>query len=280
MQSISVKEAEVSAVDVAYDEARAYLALDTNAKANSGWFKWIRRDRDSDSFFSRPNYGLTGFGTQVAILVAKAYVDCVEDAVGSAFGPTGTEVEQVRLCARTLDTTLKRSRAWVIERAKAPSFQDSLSELAERPSALPVRTAGRKPMTQRRCFVLALAKSLCMLTDDIPVKLIMVASLRGWQGTDDREVRRILTEEVKSSIKASVIAERASSTDSERTSNAVLARIQASTRPKASAQTDGRTDAGKLAAAMALVATLTDVTASTVMVDSLAGLAQEFGIEI
>jgi hypothetical protein len=280
MQSISVKEAEVSAVDAAYDEARAYLALDTNAKANSGWFKWIRRDRDADSFFSRPNYGLTGFGTQVAILVAKAYVDCVEDAVGSAFGPTGTEVEQVRLCARTLDTTLKRSRAWVIERAKAPSFQDSLSELAERPSALPVRTAGRKPMTQRRCFVLALAKSLCMLTDDIPVKLIMVASLRGWQGTDDREVRRILTEEVKSSIKASVIAERASSTDSERTSNAVLARIQASTRPKASAQTDGRTDAGKLAAAMALVATLTDVTASTVMVDSLAGLAQEFGIEI
>jgi hypothetical protein len=32
--------------------------------------------------------------------------------------------------------------------------------------------------------------------------------------------------------------------------------------------------------AMALLATLTDVTASTVMVDSLAGHAQEFGIEI
>jgi hypothetical protein len=280
MQSISVKEAEVSAVDAVYDEARAYLALDTNARANSEWFKWIRRDRDADVFFSKPNYGLTGFGTQVAVLVAKAYVDCVEDTVGSTFGPTGTEVEQVRLCARTLDRTLKRSRAWVIECAKTPSFQDSLTELAEHPSALPVRTAGRKPMTQRRCFVLALAKSLCVLTDDIPVKLIMVASLRGWPGTDEREVRRILTEDVKSSIKAAVIEERARSTHSERTSNAVLARIRASTKPEPSTQTDSRSDAEKLAVAMALLATLTDVTASTVMVDSLAGQAREFGIEI
>lgn len=280
MYSISVKDVEVSAVDTAYDEARAYLALDTNARANSEWFKWIRGDRDAVGFFSRSNYGLTGFGTQVAAHVARAYVDCVEDSVGSAFGPTGREVEQVRLCARTLDRTLKRSGAWVIESAKTPIFQDSLAELAEHPSALQVRTAGRKPMTKRRYFVLALAKSLCMLTGDIPVKLIMAASLRGWQGTDDREVRRILTEEVKSSIKASVIAERASSTDSERASNAVLTRIQVSTRPKPPTQPDNRSDGEKLAVAIALLATLTDMTASTLMVDSLAGLARDFGIEI
>jgi hypothetical protein len=147
------------------------------------------------------------------------------------------------------------------------------------PSWLEARTAGRLPLGKRRAFVLRLAESLCAMTSTIPTKLLMVATVLGWEETSDRTIREILTKETREAIAARTAANRKAVIASEKEAHNLINRVSVNTNLAGASVADGRSDGEKVADTLRLLETLTDRTASTVMVDALAGFAVEFGVE-
>jgi hypothetical protein len=135
------------------------------------------------------------------------------------------------------------------------------------------------PLGKRRAFVLRLAESLCAMTSTIPTKLLMVAAVLGWEETSDRTIREILTKETRAAITARTAANRKAFIASENEAHNLINRVSINTNSVGTSVTDGRSDGEKVADALRVLETLTDRTASTVMLDALAGFAVEFGVE-
>lgn len=66
---------------------------------------------------------------------------------------------------------------------------------------------------------------------------------------------------------------------SENEAHNLINRVSINTNSVGTSVTDGRSDGEKVADALRVLETLTDRTASTVMLDALAGFAVEFGVE-
>lgn len=273
--SVAVKEREESAVVTACEDARAFLKLEPSAQAKSDWYKSIREDRDARSFFVGPFRTSVGFGVAVARRVAQAYVDCVEDGEAE-FGPTRKEADALKQAARTLDCQIERS-PWVIEPAKSTSFRGPLKSLAEAPSTLPLRSSGRKPISDRRRFVVSLAQSIYHLTSGFHTGLLTVACLRGWENTDERRIRGILSD-VKAEIITSVTTQRHAERFSEDGARDAITKLMTNSRQRH--LFSNRSDGEKLSDAISALRSLCNAECGEAMIGSLHILAQEFGIEL
>ncbi|WP_206996537.1 hypothetical protein [Trinickia mobilis] len=263
----------------AYDEARGYLAMSPHAQAQSSWLKSIRDDRDTRTFFAGEAIrSTTGFAVAVAALVAKAYVVCVESGE-EALAPTVKQVEGLKASASALASKLESAGGWVVPDARRSEFREPLRRLASAPSTLAPRAVGRPPLLKRRQFVLSLAESLYELSATFPIKLLMIAAIKGWEDTGERQIRDILTETVRSSIASTVRARRAAQVGYENATFALLNRVKVAPPTLVAAKrTDTRSDAEKIAAGLELFRSLTDPTASILMVDAVRGIADELGI--
>ncbi|PMS15560.1 hypothetical protein C0Z18_26390 [Trinickia dabaoshanensis] len=262
----------------AYDEARAFLAMSPHTQAQSAWLASIRDDRDTRKFFLGDAIrGSTGFAVAVAVLVAKAYVVCAESGEETPT-PTIKQIEGLKASASVLELKLGAAE-WVVPEARRPEFREPLRRLASAPSALAPRAAGRPPLLKRRQFVLSLAESLYELSATFDIKLLMIAAIKGWEDTGERQIRDILTETVRSSIVSAVRARRARQIESENATFALLNRVSVGPQSQAEAKrTDTRSDAEKIVAGLELFRSLTDPTASILIVDAVRGIAEELGL--
>ncbi|MGF6537277.1 hypothetical protein [Paraburkholderia youngii] len=215
---------------------------------------------------------------KVAEQVAKAYLAC-EGARDEEAAPTGRQVKAIRDKASALEAELESSGPWVIAASDSSAFREPLHQLARNPSRVPPRTAGRLPLGMRRTFVLNLAESLYVLSAEFPTKLLMVATVLAWEETSDRTIRDILPTEVKETIAAKVRENRAARIVSENEAHSLIRRVSVKPIAAEAKALDLRLDGEKVADALRMLETLTDRTEATMMVDALAGLADEFGIE-
>lgn len=272
-----ISEKEQTHLAHAYDEARAYLAMSPRAQAQTAWLKSIRDDRDARGFFSGDAFrSTTSFAVAVGALIAKAYVACAESHE-EELAPTVKEVEGLKASATALEFRLEAAGGWLHPGARRSEFREPLRRLASTPSTLAPRSAGRPPLLKRRQFILLLAESLYDLTSTFHVKLLMVAALKGWEDVGERQIRDILTENAKSFIISAVRERRAAQIESENSTFALLSRVSVPPPPLDEAnRADSRTDAEKVAAALDLLRSLTDTTASISMVDAVSGLADDF----
>jgi hypothetical protein len=117
------------------------------------------------------------------------------------------------------------------------------------------------------------------MTSTIPTKLLMVATVLGWEETSDRTIREILTKEVREAIAVQTAANRKAVIASENEAFSLINRVSVNPDSAGAPVADGRSDGEKVADAMRLLETLTDRTAATVMVDALAAFADEFAVE-
>lgn len=217
------------------------------------------------------------FAMKVAEEVAKAYLACA-DLREEQIAPTGTQVRVLKATASALEMELDAAGHWLIAEATSPAFRERLRQLQTMPSRVPPRTAGRLPAGKRRMFVLHLAESLYALGAEFPTKFLMVAAILAWEETSDRTIRLILTQEVKDAIAARAEATRSAGVASEDATHRLLSRVRVKSAPAGASATDNRPDGDKLADALRLLESFTDSTAATVMVTTLAQLADEFGI--
>jgi len=271
---VTVLDTENRQLSFALERAREFLSMHPREQAASEWFRYLHEDRDSRSFFSGdPLRRTTAFGLVVAAHVARAYLDCA-NVSEIELAPTGRQVR-----ASALEAEIEAAGPWLIADADSSEFRGSLRRLRVNPSRLEARTAGRLPLGKRREFVLRLAESLCAMTSTIPTKLLMVATVLGWEETSDRTIREILTKETREAITARTAANRKAVIASENEAYNLINRVSVNTNSAGGSAADGRSDGEKFADALRLLETLTDRTASTVMIDALAGFAVEFGVE-
>lgn len=262
----------------AVQDARAFLELPRKERAACAWCRYLREDRETRTFFTEDAMRKTGvFSELVATRVAEAYVTTesgeVEDCV-----PTSREIAAIKNAASSLRQQLDGAGSWLVPTAKASTFREPLAELSETPSLIPPRSAGRPPLLRRRAFVLRLAESLYELCSSFPIKVLMVATALAWEETGERQIRDILSSEVRLAIIGRVTAARRAKTASDNVTRQLLDRVATETRVSKHSS-DERSDPEKLAAVLLLLDSLVDKTASTAMVDEVSRLAQEFGIE-
>ncbi|MCE4543039.1 MULTISPECIES: hypothetical protein [unclassified Caballeronia] len=263
-----------------YKQASDFLNLDQAARARSDWFRSFRDDKDVRGFFTKKKLLAQGTGLQVTVIsqIARAIVDCIEEGEQD-LAPTGSEVRDIMKSATDLATKLTAAHSsWLTPDARTRGFQEPLRKLQTMPSIVPVRTAGRLPMTQRRTLILRLAHAICEACDEIPVRLITAVVARAWEETLERQVYDVLTAAERVSIRVLVEAKRRNQADSENTAHLVISRASVP-RNRTSPVPDSRTDAQRLAQALDIVGGFADETAATVLHDALSTAAVELGIE-
>lgn len=261
-----------------YSEARHFLNLGQAARAESAWFKSFLAYPSVRSFFRQSVFG-KGTVLQVAAVtqIALAYVACVEGEP-SDFPPTATEIRRLMKKAAAFEAELgAESSSWVPSDLEK-SFRGQMKNLRDAASTVERRSAGRPPMSERRIFVLHLARSLYEMCDDFPGKFIATVAARVWEDTEDRTVRRILTDEEREAIKRHAEDNRRQVAQSENAAHLLLNR--ASIPPKTSPQPREPQSTGEIFETMlALAKRIPDETASILAIDSLHTLRREVGIE-
>lgn len=274
---MAVEELQNPKLKHAIQQAGEFLNLAVNRRVTSSWCRYLRDDRDTRGFFNEdPMRKSDMFGELVAVRTAEAYLSCGDGDVRHE-APTSLQIKAIRVAASSLEAQLEASARWLIPGAQMPGFRDPLRELGETPSVIPPRTAGRPGMILRRAFVLCLAESLYDLTSTFPVKLLTVATSLGWEETGERQIRDILSNDTRVAIAGRARAKRAAEISSENATRHLLAKVAADRDPVA--RKDERSDPQKLTEILRLLASFSDQTASTVMIDELTRLAAEFGID-
>lgn len=263
-----------------YEQASAFLKLDQAARAQSDWFRSFRADKDVRSLFKKKKVLAKGTSLQVTVIsqIARAVVDCMEEGEPD-LAPTGSEVRDIMKSATDLATRLTAApTSWLTPDARTRGFQEPLRKLQTMPSIVPVRTAGRLPMTQRRTLILRLAHAICEACDEIPIRLITAVVARVWEETLERQIYEVLTAAERDSIRALVEAKRRNQADSENTAHLAISRASV-VRNRISPMPDTRTDSQRLAQALDIVDGFADETAAIVLHDALSTAAAELGIE-
>ncbi|MFM0551915.1 hypothetical protein P0D69_13210 [Paraburkholderia sediminicola] len=262
-----------------YEQANAFLNLDQAARAQSDWFRSFRDDKDVRSFFKKKKVLAKGISLQVTVIsqIARAVVDCIEEGEPD-LAPTGSEVRDIMKSATDLATKLTAApTSWLTPDARTRGFQEPLRKLQTMPSIVPVRTAGRLPMTQRRTLILRLAHAICEACGEIPIRLITAAVARAWEETTERQVYEVLTADERDSIQALVEAKRRNQAESENTAHLAMSRASVVRSPP-SPMRDTTTDSQRLAEALEIVNGFADETAAIVLHDALSTAAAELGI--
>ncbi|CAG9268301.1 conserved hypothetical protein [Paraburkholderia unamae] len=274
---MAVQELQNPKLQHTIQQAGEYLDLAVNRRVTSAWCRYLRDDRDTRGFFNEdPMRKSDMFTEQVAARAAEAYLSCGGGGYEHAV-PNSQQIKSIRVAAASLEAQLEASARWIIPGAKAPGFREPLRELGASPSAIPPRAAGRPGLILRRAFVLRLAESLYDLTSTFPVKVLTVATALGWEDTGERQIRDILSTDTRVAIAERARARRAAEISSENATRHLLARVAVdrdSTGPK-----EEQSDPQKLTEILRLLGSFSDRTASTVMIDELTRLADEFGIE-
>jgi hypothetical protein len=263
-----------------YEQASAFLNVDQAARAQSDWFRSFRDDKDVRSFFKKKKVLAKGTSLQVTVIsqIARAIVDCIEEGEPD-LAPTGSEVRDIMKSATDLATKLTAApTSWLTPDARTRGFQEPLRKLQTMPSIVPVRTAGRLPMTQRRTLIIRLAHAICEACDEIPIRVITAVVARAWEETLERQVYDVLTAVERVGIRALVEAKRRNQADVENTAHLALSRASVS-RNRAAPTPDTRTDAQRLAQALEIVGGCADETAAIVLYDALRAASAELGLE-
>jgi hypothetical protein len=261
-----------------YSEARHFLNLDQSARAESDWFKSFLTYPSVRSFFKQSVFG-KGTVLKVAAVtqIALAYVACVEGEP-SDFPPTAAEIRRLMKKAAAFEAELvAETSSWLpsdVERG----FRAPMKNLRDAGSTVERRSAGRPPLSERRTFVLRLARALYEMCGDFPGKFIATVAARVWEDTEDRTVRKILTDEERDAIKRHVENNRRQVAESENAAHLLLNR--ASISPRASPQPEEPQTTSEIFETMlALAKRIPDETTSIVAVNYMHMLRHEIGIE-
>jgi hypothetical protein len=259
-------------------KARHFLNLDQSARAESEWFKCFLIYPSVRSFFKQSVFQ-KGTVLQVAAVtqVALAYVSCVESDP-SDLPPTSTELRGLIKSADDLESRLDAAGPSWLPSDISKSFRGPLKNLRHAASAVEPRSPGRPPIVQRRAFVLQLAQALYEMSGQIPTRFIATAAARVWEDTDDRGVRKILTDEQRSSIMRQADAKRRQVADSENAAHLLLSRasIPPKTVPTAS---EPVTDSQIYDEMLNLAKRFSDETSAILAVDYMYTLGRDIGME-
>jgi len=261
-----------------YSEARYFLSLDQAARAESDWFKSFLTYPSVRSFFKQSVFGKGAVLKVTAVTqIALAYIACVEGEP-SDFPPTAAEVRRLMKKAASFEAELAaESSSWLppdIEK----SFRGPLKNLRNAALTVERRSAGRPPISERRTFVLHLARALYEMCGDFPGKFIATVAARVWEDTEDRTVRKILSDEERDAIKQHAKDNRRQVAESENAAHLLLNR--ASIPPKTSPQPqEPQTTSEIFEAMLALAKRMPDETAAIMAVDAVYMLRREIGLE-
>ncbi|MBR8312480.1 hypothetical protein KDW36_04630 [Burkholderia dolosa] len=260
-----------------YREALCFLKLDQAARADSDWFKSFLTYPSVRSFFRQSVFS-KGTVLKVAAVtqIAHAYVACFEREPSGP--PTAAEVRGLMKKAAAFESELAaESSSWVPSELEK-RFRGPMKNLRDAASTVERRSAGRPAISERRIFVLHLARALYEMCGDFPGKFIATAAARVWEDTEDRTVRKILTEDERDAIKRHAENNRRQIAESENAAHLLLNR--ASVPPKASSQAQEPQTTDEIFQTMlALAKRIPDETTSIVAVNYMHMLRHEIGIE-
>ncbi|MFT4506329.1 hypothetical protein [Caballeronia sp. 15711] len=261
-----------------YSEARYFLSLDQAARADSDWFKGFLAYPSVRSFFKQSVFS-KGTVLQVAAVtqIAHAYVACFEREPTEPL-PTAAEVRGLMKKAAAFESELSaEGSSWVPPELER-SFRGPMKTLRDAASTVERRSAGRPAFSERRIFVLHLARALYGMCGDFPGRFIATVAARVWEDTDDRTVRKILTDDERGTIKRYAAENRRQVAESENATHLLLSR--ASIAPKASHQARAPQTTSEIFEMMlALAKRIPDETTSISAVNLMHMLRQEAGIE-
>ncbi|CAN7768589.1 hypothetical protein LJR034_007528 [Caballeronia sp. LjRoot34] len=261
-----------------YSEARYFLSLDQAARADSAWFKGFLAYPSVRSFFKQSVFGKgTVLRVTAVTQIAHAYVACFEREPTEHL-PTATEVRGLLKKAAAFEAELAaESSSWVPPELEK-SFHSPMKNLRDAASRVERRSAGRPAFSERRIFVLHLARALYGMCGDFPGRFIATVAARVWEDTDDRAVRKILTDDERGAIKRHATENRRQIAESENTTHLLLNR--ASIRPKASPQAEEPQTTSEIFETMlSLAKRIPDETTSISAVNLMHMLRDETGIE-
>ena len=261
-----------------YREARYFLSLDQAARAESNWYKGFLTYPSVRSFFRQSVFD-KGTVLKVAAVtqIAHAYVACCEREPSRPL-PTAAEVRGLMKKAAAFESELAvESSSWVPSELEQ-SFRGPMQNLRDAASLVERRSAGRPAISERRIFVLHLARALYEMCGDFPGKFIATAAARVWEDTEDRTVRKILTDDERDAIKRNAETNRRQVAESENATHLFLNR--ASIPPKTPPQAhEPQTTDEIFQTMLALARRIPDETTSIVAVDYMQMLRNEIGIE-
>jgi hypothetical protein len=261
-----------------YSEGRYFLSLDQAARADSNWFKGFLAYPSVRSFFKQSVFG-KGTVLQVAAVtqIARAYVVCLEREPTEPL-PTAAGVRGLMKKAAAFEFELAAEGSFWVPPELEKSFRGPMKNLRDAASTVERRSAGRPAFNERRIFVLHLARALYGMCGDFPGRFIATVAARVWEDTDDRTVRKILTDEERDAIKRYAAENRRQVAESENTTHLLLNR--ASVPPKAAPQAREPQTTGEIFEMMlALAKRIPDETTSISAVNLMHMLRQEAGIE-
>ncbi|MDN7923069.1 hypothetical protein [Burkholderia gladioli] len=261
-----------------YREARYFLSLDQAARAESDWFKGFLGYAPVRSFFKQSVFD-KGTVLKVAAItqVAHAYEACFEQEPSGPL-PTAAEVRGLMKKAAAFESELDaESSSWVPPELEK-SFRSPMKNLRDAALAVERRSVGRPAFSERRIFVLHLARALYGMCSDFPCRFIATVAARVWEDTDDRTVRKILTNDERDAIRRHAENNRRQVAESENATHLLLSR--ASIPPKISPRTrEPQTTSEIFEMMLALAKRIPDETISISAVNLMDMLRQEAGIE-
>ncbi|MFM0329454.1 hypothetical protein [Paraburkholderia strydomiana] len=153
-----------------------------------------------------------------------------------------------------------------------------MKNLRDAASTVERRSAGRPAFSERRVFVLHLARALYGMCGDFPGRFIATVAARVWEDTDDRTVRKILTDDERDAIKRYAAENRRQVAESENAAHLLLSR--ASVPPKSSPQArEPQTTSEIFEMMLELAKRIPDETTSISAVNLMHMLRHEAGIE-
>ena len=157
-------------------------------------------------------------------------------------------------------------------------FRGPMKNLRDAASTVDRRSVGRPSFSERRNFVLHLARALYGMCGDFPGRFIATVAALVWEDTDDRAVRKILTDDERDAIKRHAEKSRRQIAESENVAHLLLNR--ASIPPKASSQArEPQTTSEIFEMMLALAKRIPDETTSISAVNLMHMLRHEAGIE-
>jgi hypothetical protein len=134
------------------------------------------------SFFKQSVFGKGTVLKVVAVTqIAHAYVACLESEPSEPL-PKAAEVRGLMKKATAFESELvAESSSWVPSELEK-SFRDPMKKLRDAASTVERRSAGRPAISERRIFVLHLARALYEMCGDFPGKFIATVAARVSEG--------------------------------------------------------------------------------------------------
>lgn len=267
------------ALVAAVEAARHFLNLDDRDRFASDWCQRLVTAKEARPFFRGSALKTSkGFAARVGFEVALAYIECAEND-DYLVAPTMAEINAAKDCALGLERKIAKS-PWMKAEATSASFQTTLKMLGNSPSRLPPRGPGRPALVHRQRFVKIAAENLYYLSSQFHIGLLTVAASLGWEDIYEKQVRLILTTEIRQSIAETVNTTRLMSRLSDDAAGHVISRARSITRGVPVTPADPRTDGERLRDAISHIRGVSNAWASADLIQRLLAGADDHGIEM